>query len=140
MGGLSGPRIVAKEGHRLTGQRPQHLGELITAVAVSPAEIDQLLHLRDDDTALRRPGDGDCTATADFQQSLVAKHPERAKDGVRMDPEDRGEILRLGNPLPGSCLAVRDRPSDLRGDLLVQIGLAGAIHGSESEFGVPVGG
>ena len=81
----------------------------------------QLACPTDDCAPLRTPGDADPTTATKLQQALVSKGAKRAQDGVRVDPDDGGEVTRRREALTRFRLAVGDRASDLRGHLLVQI-------------------
>ena len=109
------------------------LDQLVYAIALAAGELDERSGLRNDRAALRRPRDRDSPPTPELEQPLVAKLPERAQDGVGVDLEHRGEIACRWKPLARLRLAVRDRASDLRGDLLVELGLVLAIDLDNSQ-------
>jgi glucose/arabinose dehydrogenase len=63
----------------------------------------------------------DATPAPELEQSLVAEQAQRTQHGVRVDAEDGGEILRRREALSRLRLSLGDRPSNLSGDLFVQI-------------------
>ncbi len=107
--------------YRSAGQCLQHLDELIAAIAIPPTELDELLHLRHNDAAFRRTGDGDRPTAAHLQQSLVPQHPQCSQHRVRVDAENGSEVPRLRDTFAWFRLTVCDRPSNLCCDLLVQV-------------------
>ena len=75
--------------------------QLLTPVAVASPKFDEFLHLGDHHAPLGDSGDRDRAAAARFQESLLPQKAKRAEDRVGVDPEDRREVLRLGDPFPG---------------------------------------
>ena len=64
--------------------------------------------------------DRNAATATELDEALVAQCPQRAEDGVGVDPEHCGQVLRRRQSLPRRCLAVRDRPADSSSDLFVQ--------------------
>ena len=104
------------------------LDQLVEAVALLASEVDQLLRSPDDSATFGSSCDGDATPAAELEQPLVAQEAERAEDGVGVDVEDRGEILRGRQALSGLRLSLSDRAADLGGGLLVEVGPVGFVH------------
>jgi len=92
----------------------QYFDSLVAPVAVAAGELEQLVCLRQDRTALARAGDADGPPTPELQQAFVAQQPQRAQRRVGVDAEHRRQIARWRESLTGPGLAVRDRPSDRR--------------------------
>jgi hypothetical protein len=77
------------------------LDQLVEAVALLAGEVDEFRRSLDDGAAFGRAGDGDAAPAAELEQSLVAEQPQRTQDGVGVDAEDGGEILRRRESLAG---------------------------------------
>lgn len=98
----------------------EHLDEFLVPVAVAASQIHQLFRLGDQGPALRRTDDSDAATPAKFHQPLVAKRPQSAQDGVRVDPDDCRQVLCRRKSFPSFRFTVRDRPAQLAGYLLVE--------------------
>lgn len=97
------------------------LYELVGFVAVGAGVVDEFLRPLDEGALLGGAGDGDAAAAAEVEEAFVAELAECAKDGVRVNAEDVGEVFGWWESLAGSRFAVGDGPSDLGGDLFVQV-------------------
>jgi hypothetical protein len=102
--------------------RANQLDEFVASAAVAAGELDQLPHARVDLALLWRRDDRGAPAAPDLEQPLVPKLPERAKDGVSVHLQHRGQVERGREPLAREGLSIRDRTPDLRRNLLVQVG------------------
>jgi hypothetical protein len=103
------------------------LDQLVEAVALAAGEVDELFRSLDDGAAFGCPCNRGAAPASELEQSLVAEQPQGPEDGVGVDVEDGSEILRGREPLSRFRLSVGDRPSDLTGDLFVQIGGVAAV-------------
>jgi hypothetical protein len=75
----------------------------------------------------RRSRNRDPTATPELEQTLIPEQAQGAQHGIRVHPQHGGEILGRRKPFPRLRFAFGDRPSDLAGDLLVQVGRVGLV-------------
>ena len=105
---------------RVLGELMDDSDELVGLVAVLSGEVDEFSGSCDHGGLFGRTGDGDASAAAKLEQSLVAQFAQCAQDGVGVDAEHGGEVFRRRQPLAGLGLAVCDRAADLAGYLLVQ--------------------
>jgi hypothetical protein len=64
----------------------------------------------------------DAAPASELEQSLVAEQPQRPQHGVCVDAEDCGEIPGGREALSLLGFSFGDRPSNLGGDLFVEIG------------------
>ena len=97
-----------------------HLDELVGGVSLSAGELDQLANFLYDGAALGRSGHGGSAAAAKLEQPLVLKQPQRAQDGVGVDPEHGREVSCGWESLTGLRLSVCDRTPYLGGDLKIE--------------------
>jgi len=102
--------------------RLDDLDQLVDAAAAATRELDEILRPRDDGAFFRRADDRDSPAAAKLEQAFVPQLAQRPQDGVGVDLEDGGEVARRRETLAGVGLTVCDRPPDLGGDLLVELG------------------
>jgi len=107
------------------------LYELVGFVAVGAGVVDEFLRPLDEGALLGGAGDGDAAAAAEVEEAFVAELAECAKDGVRVNAEDVGEVFGWWESLAGSRFAVGDGSSDLGGDLFVQVDRATGLRASE---------
>ena len=110
---------------RLGAERPSadvfdHLDELVDGISLPASKLDQLPNLLYDRSALGRSGHGYSATAPELEQPLILKESQRAQDGVRVDPENGREVSCRWESLTGLGLAVRDRTSDLGGDLEIE--------------------
>ena len=112
---------------RTSGAVVAHMCPIYAVLASNPI-FDELPRPLDDCSALGRPRHRDATPAPEFEQSLVAEQPQRAKNGVRVDAEDGSEILGWRQALSRLRLALGDRPPNLGGDLLEEVGRVGFVH------------
>jgi hypothetical protein len=133
------PRSAAARREASSADVFDDLDQLVQVITLTAGVLDKFSCSLDDGAALGRPGDGDATAASELEQSLVAEQPQRTEDGVGVDVEDGGEVLGRGEALAGLCLAVGDRPSDLAGDLFVQIGGIALVDLGSARRGSPSG-
>lgn len=96
------------------------LDDLVTAVALEPAELDELVYSPDDDALLCCSGNRDPTTTLEVEKPFVPQYVESPQDGVLVHPKYRGQVLRQRKTISRTCFALGDRPADLRGHLIVQ--------------------
>jgi photosystem II stability/assembly factor-like uncharacterized protein len=89
---------------------------------VLPREVDEFVRPGGDGALFRTAGHGDAATAAELQQPFVAEDAQRPQDCVRVDAENGGEIARRRQPLAGLRLTLRDRPAELSGNLLVEVG------------------
>ena len=68
------------------------------------------------------------TAAAKFEQSFVTKVAERAQDRIAIDAEDCREVSYGRQAVARFCFSLGNRPPDLRGDLLVEVGALCSIQ------------
>jgi hypothetical protein len=68
-----------------------------------------------------------CAGVAELEQAFLSQLPQRAEHGVRVDPEHGREVLCRRESLTRLRLALGDRSTDLRRDLLVEVGRFGSI-------------
>ena len=102
--------------------------EFVNGVALPARKLDQLPHLLYDGAAFGCPGNGDSTAAAKLEQSLVLEQPQRAQHGVGVDSENGCEVSRWWESFTGLRLAICDRTSNLGGDLEVEVGRILFVH------------
>ena len=105
-----------------------HLDQLVDPVALRSGELDKLTCTGNDRATLWRAGNGDAAAAPELEQPLVAQQAKRTENGVRVDVEHGGEVLRRREPPARLRLAVRDCTPNLGGHLLVERGPLLAIH------------
>ena len=74
---------------------------------LATGEVDELSGALDDGATLGRPCNRDAAPAPKLEQPLVAKHAQGTEHGVRVDPEDGGEILGRGKALSRLRLSVR---------------------------------
>jgi len=117
-----------KSFRRRSGEVLDDLNQLVDLVPVVARKPDKLLGLGNDRAAAGRAGNRDPAPASELQQSLVAQFPQGPEDGVRVDAECLREIARRRKAFSGLRLPVCDRPTDLPGDLLVQLHGRVTIH------------
>jgi hypothetical protein len=101
--------------------------QFVCSVAVGTGEADQRLGLLYHCSAVGGAGDRDASAAAELEQALVAKLAQGPEDGVGVDAENGGEVLRGRQALARLGFSVCDRPADLAGDLLVKVGRVASV-------------
>jgi hypothetical protein len=99
-----------------------HLDELVDGISLAASELDELPNFLHDGSALGRPGHDRAATASKFEQPLVLKQPQRAQDGVGVDPQDGRKVSCRRKSLTGLRLSVRDRTPNLGGDLLIEVG------------------
>jgi hypothetical protein len=102
--------------------------QFVEAVAVTACELDEVAGSFDDRALLGCADHGDATPAAELEQAFVAEQPERTQDGVRVHTEDGGEVLGGREALARLGFSVGDRPPDLTGDLLEEIGAIASVE------------
>jgi hypothetical protein len=105
---------------KVSRQALDDLDDLVTAIALQPAELDELADSFDDSALLGRAGNGDPTPTLEIEKPLIPKYVEGPQDGVLVHPEHGGKVLGKWKALSRACFALRDRPADLRCHLIVE--------------------
>jgi hypothetical protein len=102
-------------------------------------EADEFACSGHDSAAFGGSGDSDAAAAPEIDECLVSEDAQRAQDGVRVYAEYGGEVARGRETPSWFCFTVCDRPADLGGDLLMEVGrfrsvklaqLHGAMHTS----------
>jgi hypothetical protein len=92
------PKYTPSAEHQNSSRRPSadpldDLDQLIQLVALPACERNEFLRALDDGAAFRCSRDRDSAAAAELEQSLVSEQSQGTQHGVRVDTEDRGEIL-----------------------------------------------
>ena len=89
--------------------------KLFPPVTVLAGEFYELVDLALQRSSFRCPGDGYTPAPSELEGALVTEDPDRPQDGVLVDPQDGGQVLRQGSRSPGaaspSALARRISPA-----------------------------
>ena len=96
------------------------LDDLVTAIALEPAEFDELVDPLDDSALPGRAGNSDPTPTLEIEKPLIPKYVESPQDGVLVHPEHGRKVLGQWKTLSRACFAIGDRPADLRCHLIVE--------------------
>jgi hypothetical protein len=107
---------------RRLGQRLDELDEFVALIAVPARELEKLQCAGMHDALLSASDYRHATAAAKFEQSFVPKVAERAQDRIAVDAEDCGEVAHGRQAVARLCFSLGNRPPDLRGDLLVEVG------------------
>ena len=102
-------------------ERLEQVDQLAAPVAVLARQLQELLRTRDENALLWRAHNGDPAPPPELEQTLVAQDAQRAKNGVRVHLQHGRQVARRGKPLAGADLAVGDRATQCRRDLLVQV-------------------
>ena len=105
---------------RISREALDDLDDLVTAIALLPAELDELAHPLDDGALLGRAGNGDPTPTLKIEKPLISKYVESPQDGLLVHSEHGGKVLGEWKTLPRARFAFRDRPAYLRCHLVVE--------------------
>ena len=113
----------------------EHRHEFVRCITVHPTKLKKILEPCDDGAPLGCAHDDDGPSSSQLEQALVPKESKCAKNGVGVDAEHSGKVLRLGDALARTSFTLSDRPSDRSGDLLVEIGGVSAVDLGESEAG-----
>ena len=103
-----------------SGEALNDLDDLVTSVALEPAELNELADLPDDDTLLGRAGHGDPTTALEVEKPLVSEYVEGPQDSVLVHAEHRGQVLGQRKSIAWTSFALGDRSANLGGHLIVQ--------------------
>ena len=95
------------------------LDDLISAIALEPAELNELADSSDNDALLCGASDGDPSATLEVEESFVPQYVESPQDGVLVHPEHRCEVLGQWKTISWTRFALGDRSADLGSHLIV---------------------
>jgi hypothetical protein len=104
------------------------LDQLVDAVALPARELDELACACHDRTPFPRACDRGTATAAELEQTFVAQCTQRAQHGIRVDPENGGEVTRGRESLACLRLAFGDRAAELGGDLFVQAEPLAAVY------------
>lgn len=105
--------------------------QLLGWVALLACEADEFAGARDDRATLWGATDAHAEPAAELQKTFLAQGAQRTQHRVGVHAHDRREIASGGQALPGLCLAVGDRTTNLPGDLVVQRHGVGMIDAFE---------
>jgi hypothetical protein len=97
-----------------------HGDQLVAMVAMAPAELEEVLHPRQDGATLGRAGHGDGPSTAEFNEPLFSQETQCAEHGVGIHPEHCGEVLGLRDPFTRTGFSLGDRSSNIGGHLFME--------------------
>ena len=86
------------------------LDQLVQAVAVTARQLDKIASAFDDGALLGGSDDGDAASAPELEEALVAQGTQCAEDGVRVDTENGGQVLRRRRRSPGLA-----SPSEMAG-------------------------
>ena len=94
--------------------------ELLGRVALLARELHELPRTGSHRPSLRSTAHSDTETTPELEQTFITHRAQRTQNGVRVHAHHSGEVVCWRKPLPWLCLALGDRTTDLRGDLVMQ--------------------
>src|SRR5262245_30598732 len=89
------------------------LDQLVHAVTVLAAELDELACLHHDDTALGSSRNRDASTAPELEKSFASKELQRTQQGVLVHAEDCGKILGRRQALTRLRLSIGNSSPDL---------------------------
>lgn len=95
--------------------------QFVESVALLAADPHEFARSLDDDAVRLCRRHGHAATAREIQEPFVAERSQRSQDGVPVHAEDRCEIARRRQSVPGAGFALGDRATDLSCDLLVQL-------------------
>jgi len=96
------------------------LDDLVPAVSLKAAELDQFTDSLHNEALLWRSGHGDAPPTLEVEQSLVPEDVEGPQHGVLIHAEDRCHVFGQGKALSGSSFSLGDGSADIRRHLVMK--------------------
>jgi len=110
--------VIALRGHHYPpvshvdlGESLNDLDHLVRAVALRPAEVDEVPDSLHNGSPLGRTGDGDPSSTLEVEEALVPKGSQCSKHRIRVHAYDGGEVPCRRQALTRSRFPICDRPS-----------------------------
>lgn len=97
-----------------------HRGDLLASQSLRAGEGNQFVDLRPEGTAVDGPHDADASTSRELHQTLIAQDVQSLDDRVLVHAQFRGEVNNGRKAFTRVNLALRDRASNLSGDLEMQ--------------------